>query len=126
MGIRGTAFDFTVTGTDRTDLVVYDGEVRFCGARRQCAVVPGGCNTVTLARDNAFVLPGSVEEKVAQLGESFPYLRSQAQLLPPFQLGADGCSDENEVALPREQARVERDGPDDADADDGRGGNPAE
>jgi hypothetical protein len=123
MGIRGTAFDFTVTGTDSTDLVVYDGEVRFCGDRRQCAVVPGGCNTVTLARDNAFVLPETVEEKTARLSENFPYLRSQARLLPPFQLGADGCSDENEVILQVRPARNADDGPEDTG---GRGGNPAE
>lgn len=112
MGIRGTAFDFTVTGTASTDLVVYDGEVRFCGDQRQCAVVPGGCNTATLARGNAFDLPDTVEDKSARLTASFPYLQSQAGLLPPFQLAADGCSDENEVVLQAQPAQVEPDGED--------------
>jgi hypothetical protein len=124
MGIRGTAFDFTVTGTASTDLVVYDGQVRFCGDQRQCAVVPGGCNTATLLPRNAFDVPETPADKTARLSGSFPYLQSQAGLLPPFQLAADGCSDDNEVVFEVSPAPVE---PDDSD-DGGESGraNPAE
>lgn len=124
MGIRGTAFDFTVNGIESTDLVVYDGEVRFCGERRRCAIVPGGCNTATVGRENVFDIPGTIEDKAARLAESFPYLRSQERLLPPFQLGADGCGDENRVVVQTQPVRLE---PDSGDSDtDTRGGNPAE
>ena len=87
MGIRGTAFDFTVNAGQSTDLLVFDGLVRFCAAGQQCASVPGGCQAVTVERGGAFSQPESAAEKQALLNRRFPLLSEQSDLQPPFRAG---------------------------------------
>jgi len=106
MGIRGTAFDFTVTANQRTDLLVFDGAVRFCSAGSRCASIRGGCQAVTAEQDGTYTQPLTVEEKRELLISRFPLLADQQVLQPPFRVGTDGCSTVKLISLPR--AREER------------------
>lgn len=135
MGIRGTVFDYTVTGDRTTDLLVFDGEVRFCANGARCVVVPGGCQAIAANSDGTYTQPLTADEKRALLLRRFPLLASQNNLLPPFRAGTAGCQTVKLIALPaaagadREDAsESERDGnPADGPSDPpDRGGNPAE
>jgi hypothetical protein len=122
MGIRGTVFDFAVQRTEFTDLVVLEGRVQFCGANRVCAVIPGGCNAVTVGRANEFSQPTTAESKASMLFQRFPFLQAQASLQPRFRHETGGCEDVTMVDLPTVRAPREKD--DDRRRD--RSGNPAE
>ncbi len=100
MGIRGTAFDYTVTRGASTDLLVFEGLVRFCARDRRCALVPGGCQAVTILRDGTFTQPLDEEEKRALLLQRFPLLADQANLRPPFRAGTGGCQSVKLISLP--------------------------
>jgi hypothetical protein len=119
MGIRGTVFDYTVTADETTDLLVFDGEVRFCARGGRCVIVPGGCQAITANSDGTYDQPLTVEEKRALLLRRFPLLADQDNLLPPFRAGTDGCRTVKVIALS---------GPSDKDRDagDSEGGNPAD
>lgn len=132
MGIRGTAFDFTVASRTGTDLLVFEGLVRFCADGKRCAVVPGGCQAVSIGRDREFSQPGSAAEKQALL-ERFPLLAAQDVLKPPFRADATGCNAFAAIALPSrfEKGDSVRDRENGNPADGpggntGGGGNPAE
>lgn len=122
MGIRGTVFDFAVQRAEFTDLVVLEGRVQFCGANRVCAVIPGGCNAVTVGRENQFSQPTTAESKASMLFQRFPFLQTQTSLQPRFRHETGGCEDVTTVELPTVRAPREKD--DDRRRD--RSGNPAE
>lgn len=134
MGIRGTVFDYTVTAGETTDLLVFDGEVRFCATGARCVIVPGGCQAITAKSDGTYTQPLTTEEKRALLLRRFPLLGDQDDLLPPFRAGTDGCQTVKLIALkgPGDKDRDARDADGGNPADgpseppDGGGGNPAE
>ena len=136
MGIRGTAFDYTVTAGQRTDLLVFDGLVRLCASGRRCVVVPGGCQAVAVLQDGSFSQPLNAADKRALLIRRFPLLADQADLLEPFRAVTDRCAAFKLITLPgqHEQGenggqgrRSERENPADGGSDSpGDGGNPAE
>lgn len=135
MGIRGTAFDFTVTRNRSTDLLVFDGLVRFCARDRRCALAPGGCQAVTVLQDGSFSQPETAAEKRELLRRSFPLLADQDALLPPFRASTAGCTTVKLIALPplrddsdrTRNGSGERDNPADGPSDSGGGGgNPAD
>lgn len=135
MGIRGTAFDFTVSRNRGTDLLVFDGLVRFCARDRRCALAPGGCQAVTVLQDGTFTQPETPAEKRELLRRSFPLLADQDALLPQFRTSTAGCTAVTLIALPgprddnerRPTPPGERDNPADGPSDSGGGGgNPAD
>ena len=100
MGIRGTAFDYTVSANRGTDLLVFDGLVEFCSRSRVCAMVPGGCQAVTILSDGTFTQPRTAAEKREILIRRFPLLADQSDLEPPFRTGTAGCTAVNLIQLP--------------------------
>lgn len=123
MGIRGTVFDFTVTQGERTDLLVFDGEVRFCAQGARCIDVPGGCQAVAANSDGTYSQPLSEDEKRALLQRRFPLLAGQGNLLPPFRAGTAGCQSVKLIALP---SAIDDDREEDGEGNDDGGGNPAD
>jgi hypothetical protein len=128
MGVRGTAFDFAVPAQDNTDLVVHDGEVRFC--RRgvtACARVPSGCQTVRM-QSRQLTQPETRAERRAILGEVFPYAVNQASLRTDFHTAIETCEGNDaqaltQIDLPSISLRqVPQEGPQPSEG----GGNPAE
>ncbi len=128
MGVRGTAFDFVVTGRRETGVVVFDGEVRFCGRGDDCARVGGGCSAVNYSRDDYFSQPESVPEKVALVADKYPLIALQAQLRPPFRVDTSRCGENRKANLPaRNTDRNAPTGRTSGPAGGGSGsGNPAE
>jgi len=100
LGIRGTAFDYTVSADRGTDLLVFEGVVRFCSQDRRCATVPGGCQAVTILLDGSFIQPTTTEEKRELLRRSFPLLGDQSGLRPPFRTSTVGCQAVKLIRLP--------------------------
>lgn len=99
MGVRGTAFDFAVPAKDYTDLVVHDGEVRFC---RQgvstCASVPSGCQTVRMQK-KLLTQPATNADRQKVLGEAFPYAIDQSSLRNDFHTAIESCKGRGATAL---------------------------
>lgn len=141
LGIRGTAFDYTVSPERGTDLLVFEGLVRFCTRDNRCVNVPGGCQAATILLDGTFTQPQTTEEKRALLLRSFPLLADQSTLRPDFRTSTDGCRAVRLIRLPsekREQDRIrrtlndngsgnDRDNPADGPSDSpGNDGNPAD
>lgn len=87
IGVRGTAFDFTVDNMNLTTLVLFHGAVRLC-------TVGGGCTTLdTQCQVGAADLLQSVQLRpVTGLRSQFPYIRSQRPLLVDFRVAqAEAC-----------------------------------
>jgi hypothetical protein len=136
MGIRGTAFDYTVIAGSSTDLLIFNGIVSFCGAGRRCAEVSGGCQAVTLESGGAFSQPLNTAQKRSLLADRFPLLQEQGVLQIPFRASTDGCDSAVPIGLPAAAAAAPEqnlegldnetgnpaEGPSDAG---GGGGNPA-
>jgi hypothetical protein len=134
MGIRGTVFDYSVNAGENTDLLVFNGAVRFCVTGGRCVAVEGGCQAVTANSDGSYSQPLTTDEKRALLLRRFPLLAGQDNLLPPFRAGTAGCEAVKIIALPAAlESDREDDGPDGdnnpadgpSDPPDGGGGNPA-
>lgn len=129
MGIRGTAFDYTVNRGQSADLLVFNGLVHFCASDRRCANVPGGCQAVSVERNGDFSQPQSAEEKQDQLTRRFPLLVGQADLQLPFRAATDGCGSARLISLPskaKDRERGERNSPNGSPGSGGGGGNPAD
>ncbi len=123
MGIRGTVFDYSVTANEGTDLLVFNGTVRFCARGRLCATVPGGCQAVTARRDGTFGQPADTGEKETLLASRFPLVAAQADLLPPFRASTAGCDSVSPIRLP---TRVDRANQNDRSPAGNDRGNPAD
>lgn len=100
MAIRGTAFDYTVTANRATDLLVFNGAVRFCSQSGSCTMVPDRCQAVAVLSDGRFVQPLTTDEKRALLIRRFPLLADQTQLQLPFRADTAGCRTIRLITLP--------------------------
>ena len=92
MGVRGTSFDVAVTDRNNTDLVVFTGAVQLCASGARCAIVPGGCQTVSVNQRGAFAQPANVGERNDRL-RLFPLIRSQEALAARFRAATASCDD---------------------------------
>lgn len=90
VGIRGTIFDFE---TDRwsTDLILLSGAISFCGTTNVCADVSEKCKLVVANRVGFVGSPQSQRQTNRITGRGFPYLGSQASLLPEFRADVIDC-----------------------------------
>jgi hypothetical protein len=91
IGIRGTAFDFTVRN-GRVYVLLFRGAVSFCGK--------GGCKTLTRSCDYLVGGGGKVSTPQAlsagmdsglNVGEAFPLLVNQRQLTSQFRQASSKC-----------------------------------
>jgi hypothetical protein len=91
IGIRGTAFDFTIRN-GRLYLLLYRGAVSFCGA--------GGCKTLTRSCDYLVAGGGRTSDPQAlskgaesglNVGQAFPLLVNQSRLTSQFRQGSKAC-----------------------------------
>jgi hypothetical protein len=91
IGIRGTAFDFTIRN-GRVYVLLYRGSVNFCGA--------GGCKTLTRSCDYLVGGGGKVSDPQSlaagqdsglNVRDVFPLQVSQGQLTSPFRQASKNC-----------------------------------
>lgn len=92
IGIRGTKFDFQVSGTTAS-VLAYEGEVHICTRGAACATLSTHCDIGQLEPDESFVVDTKREKRSARkLKETFPLAASQSGLFEPFRIsGASGC-----------------------------------
>lgn len=94
VGVRGTAFDFTVTA-ERTTVLLYHGAVRICGLTEQCVVLEDSCELGEADTSQAALLGRTDDIRGAArnaLKTQFPYAISQLPLLRPFRVDdAERC-----------------------------------
>lgn len=122
MGIRGTAFDFTVTDQD-TSVLMYDGIVNLCARNRRCARLDETCSSVIIDVDQLFSQPGTTQEQIDILRERFPFVNGEIRLRADFRtnLNRNHCEERvRTVQLPPAPSRTVT-----PESDDGDGnGNP--
>lgn len=110
MGIRGTEFDFSVVGGQATNLVTFDGQVRICARGRNCALVSGGCATVSATRRGQIEQPADRRARNLLLGSQFPFIVDQGRLDRTFRTNTRSCGRIRAVvirddAIPVQQAQ---------------------
>ena len=93
MGIRGTVFDVAVDSRNTTRLVTFEGNVRFCGRGRRCAVVTGGCAMVQANRWGRVRPPEDKTERDAAINTVFPFVTNQRGLGGRYRARTESCGD---------------------------------
>lgn len=89
IGVRGTEFDFSVAGNGEMTLALFEGQARVCDLAGVCRDVRGSC-AVVVAPASGGVDPATWSQPVAA---RFPYVASQASLLPRFRVNTTSCAD---------------------------------
>lgn len=88
IGIRGTAFDFTVSKR-RTRVLVYHGATRLCARTGECVTLDEGCETGTYDMSSSEIV-GRADKLSSRsqtaLADDFRYAQSQEPLLESFRV----------------------------------------
>ena len=89
IGVRGTAFDFTVDPTAGTSLVLFEGAVRMCNLDNKCLDLSQSCAVGMMANSGSSAVAPAQQ---SALKSHFPFVQSQTGLLPDFQIAdASNC-----------------------------------
>ena len=89
IGVRGTEFDFNVDPKLGTTLVLFHGAVQMCNLASKCIDVTQTCAVGRMAESGSSII-GTAQQTAESLRAKFPYVRSQAALLPAFQSAGSG------------------------------------
>jgi hypothetical protein len=98
IGVRGTAFDFTVTPSGETKLLLLEGEATLCDEDGEededgdCATVATPCALLHAESGEDVEEITDETERVQQTREHFPYQTSQSDLREEFQVAGHGCA----------------------------------
>jgi len=92
IGVRGTAFDFTVTPEGGTRLVLLRGVVKLCSEGGDCATVGMQCGLLHTDTGQDVEEIDNEDARVQVTREHFPYLTSQSSLLEGFRVSGHGCA----------------------------------
>ena len=92
IGIRGTEFDFTIDSSGALKVALLSGAMDLCDRNRRCIRLEGQC---TLGEVSLRRRPKEINlaaAGVGQIGETFPYIRSQSRLFHEFRVSsASSC-----------------------------------
>lgn len=91
IGVRGTRFDFSVSGSGETTFALFEGGARLCDRARRCIEIRGRCAVVVSPPSGAIRQLDAGPERSTRLREAFPYIASQARLAPDFRVDTSGC-----------------------------------
>lgn len=114
IGVRGTVFDFTVSASGDTKIVLLEGAATLCSETGDCETIATPCGLLQTdeRKDVEEIKIGSERREVTS--SAFPYVRSQATMLKEFQYDAARCTDSDAERTPpdrEERAEVDRDPP---------------
>jgi hypothetical protein len=90
IGVRGTQLDVAfVNGV--TSFALFEGSARVCDLRNRCIDFSRRCEAAIVPAQNDMqrLSPGSATTRY--LGRNFPYIASQASLLPNYRVDTSGC-----------------------------------
>lgn len=105
LGVRGTAFDFTVEpGSGKTTVLLYHGGVRMCGASG-CTELSESCAVGVLAKRAAAAVVRPHDKRRPQLLKNFPYLASQQPLKAAFRVKQAGPCKDPAISLVGKQSK---------------------
>jgi hypothetical protein len=96
IGVRGTAFDFTVSPED-TKVLLLEGEATLCendengNKDKDCQTVATPC-AMLRTNDDEDKVEEVTEGKQEEIDENFPYVKSDAELREDFQVVGHGCA----------------------------------
>jgi hypothetical protein len=92
IGVRGTAFDFTVAPEGGTKLLLLEGEATLCGNSGACATVATPCGQLRTDDGQQVVEIAAVHGRAEETRRSFPLLIMQSKLLEPFRAEGHACT----------------------------------
>jgi hypothetical protein len=92
IGVRGTAFDFTVAPGRGTKLVLLEGAATLCGEGGDCATIATPCGLLNANTGREVEEIGMESGRVRETRRYFPYLTRQSSLLEPFRVFGHGCA----------------------------------
>lgn len=93
IGVRGTAFDFSISANGTTAVVLLSGSAEFCGSNG-CRQLTQRCDCVIATRANGVSDPRRVDRSVLRTlgsGRALPFLSGNQTLSGGFQSSRDGC-----------------------------------
>ncbi len=105
MAVRGTTFDMWITSGNQSAMLVIEGTVQMCGRSGSCRSASRQCSLFATSPGGRVGRPADQTQYDKALQGGFPFQSSQKDLLPPFQVGAEGCSGRAALA-----PRIEREG----------------
>ncbi len=115
MAVRGTVFDVWVAPSTQSAMVVLRGRVQMCAGRGACRSTGRTCSMFATTRDARVGRPADRQQFERALDLGFPFVRSQADLLPDLRVDVEGCARtallipyEKPDAVEPRQERVER------------------
>ncbi|EEE38469.1 hypothetical protein RKLH11_2311 [Rhodobacteraceae bacterium KLH11] len=92
MAVRGTTFDMWITSGDQSAMLVIEGTVQMCGRRGSCRSASRQCSLFATSPAGQVGRPADQAQYDRALQGGFPFIKSQKDLLPTFQVRAEGCS----------------------------------
>ena len=91
IGVRGTRFDFSVSRSGETSFALFEGGARLCDRAGKCLELSGRCAVVVSSPGRGLRQLEGGAERAARLRADFPYVASQARLLPDFRVDTSSC-----------------------------------
>jgi hypothetical protein len=92
IGVRGTRFDFSVSRGGETSFALFEGGARLCDRAGRCLELSGRCAVVVSSPGRGIRQLEGGAERATRLREAFPYVASQARLLPDFRVDTSSCN----------------------------------
>ena len=106
IGVRGTAFDFTVSGR-RLGLLLYSGAANICSGGG-CRMVSGFCSLAEAGGNRGVRVQTERGARDAEIRRSFRYAVSQRSLRRDFRLRTRGCGGDTASYETKDRQKVER------------------
>ena len=94
IGVRGTAFDFTVAPEGGTKLLLLAGEATLCGESGACATVATPCGLLRTDDGRQVAEIAAAHGRAEEARRSFPLLTMQSRLLEPYRVEGQACTAE--------------------------------
>lgn len=110
MAVRGTTFDMWITSQNQSAMLVIEGTVQMCGRRGSCRSASRQCSMFATAPGGQVGRAADQQQYDKALKGGFPFIQSQKDLLPQFQVSAEGCAGDVAVA-PRRSAEPRPESP---------------
>lgn len=92
IGVRGTRFDFSISRAGETSFALFEGGARLCDRGGRCLELSGRCAVVVSSPGGGIRQLDGGAERAARLRAAFPYVTSQAKLLPDFRVDTSSCN----------------------------------
>lgn len=108
MGIRGTAFDFSVDRNTGTNVVLFRGVVQLCARAGNCAEIRGRCTLALSDLTGGVGGAASREQKDGVIVSKFPFVVDQNSLAADYQVSTGLCGEVAQTVKTKRKAILDR------------------